>query len=354
MEVDRPTLHVDWRGRSNRSDGSLSIDWRALLSSLHIEWRDRGANCTAGNINVKCPWCHSDPSFHLAIAEAREAFYCWRDPNRHSGRSFIGLLMKLGQRREEAVRLLNYYRRGKGIQAEPEAPDKPLKLDGGWARFAPAQESKQLVDYLAKRGFTSPRALCEQFDLRYAPTGSWARRLLIPLHLDGAVVSWTGRDIARQPLLRYKMQELAGYEPFYSPDIRKPKIEMLIVCEGPMDALKVASACHGHPVSTIALCGKALGAQKMLQIRKAAGHCRYCLVAMDAEVPISQVYHIIRELDGAIGARYIGRAKLPPGVSDPGELSPEGVIPWINQTLSTMSRGSVAEKIHRRQFLYLE
>lgn len=315
----------------------MEIDWRGLLDSLRVPWADRGHNTSKGNISIACPRCQDDPSHHLAIAEHREAYYCYRDPNRHSGKNFIGLLISisrahsLGIDRNEAIRLLNYYRLGRRIAlpAPKQQIIQPLTL--AWDRFAPATDSKACIDYLANRGFEAPRALCERFDLRYAPSGQWAKRLLMPLHQLTSQITWTGRDISGQSSLAYRVQEVNGYNPLYLPDAKKPRADTLVIVEGPMDALKIAYDCRYESIIVAALCGKGLNAAKILQLRGIAKDYSV-LLAVDADVPISQSNHMISELAPALQSRYIGRVKMPEGIKDPGEILGGEVLPWLRNS----------------------
>jgi hypothetical protein len=327
----------------------MQVDWRGLLNSLRIPWADRGSNCSRGNVNIACPFCHSDPSHHLAIAEQREAFYCYREPNRHSGTDFIRLLVRLGLPRYDAVRLLNQYKADRPIPP-PDSRKNPAPNTRAWDRFAPASENQQCLDYLAGRDFSSPRTLCERFDLRFAKEGSWAKRLLIPMHRGADLISWTGRDLSGRSELKYKTYEVADYQPIYFPDrrkqIREAEEQVFVLVEGPLDALRVADSCRMAPIKVAALCGKHLGPQKLLALREAAKSADI-LVALDADVALSSCYQMIAELAGSLRSRYIGRAALPMGCKDPGEIPNEGVMKWLGECISRMRRSDIDRRVYK-------
>lgn len=317
----------------------MQIDWRGLLDAIGVEWADRGKNTSSGNINIKCPWCLDDPSKHLAIALMKEAFFCYRAPNQHSGKSFRRLLFKLGHREEEAVRLLRRFQRA-GDAPIPQRVSTDLQQQRtAWSRFESAGNSREALDYLAARGFPSPRTLCEHFDLRYAQNGQWARRLLIPLHMDGEIISWTARDMTGRAEQKYLMREVPGFVALCMPDAIKPKPAIAVIVEGPMDALRIAQGTRDARVISIALCGKSLGAEKLLQIRKACETCTDILVTMDADAPMSACYQTVAEINSAVNVERVGRAKLPLGVKDPGELPAEGVLQWVNKAYSIQRSG---------------
>lgn len=315
----------------------MEVDWQSLLNSIRIPWVDRGRNVSRGNINIKCCWCPDDPSEHLSIALGREAYYCWRNP-KHAGTHFTALLVRLGQTRAEATRLLNDHRVGSSAPHQVKVADDPGKFVNAWGRFSSAAADARMIDYLAGRGFPSPRVLCELYDLRYAREGKWANRLLIPLYHQGKFITWTGRDITGRSELRYMMNVVEGFNPIYAPDRRKLHPQTLILVEGPLGALRISCMTQDEPWACVALCGKGLGPGKLLDIRRASHGVRNAIVALDPDAPMSTVYQIIHELAGVIKARYIGRARLPGNVTGPDELELEGIKPWVRESLSRMQR----------------
>lgn len=322
----------------------MQIDWRALLDTLHVEWIDRGKNVGSGDINIKCPLCLDDPSKHLGIALGKEAFFCYRSPNQHSGRSFTFLLRKLGQSENEAIRLLRRYRRAGTAPIEPRVSAGAEVQKTAWSRFETAGNSKECVEYLSARGYPSPRTMCEQFDLRYAPAGVWARRLLLPLHHDGEVISWTARDMTGRAEQKYLMREVPGFVALCMPDTFKPTPTRAVIVEGPMDALRIAQATRDERVISIALCGKALGAEKLLQIRKACETCTDILVTMDSDAPMSACYQTVADIRSAVQSERVGRAKLPVGIKDPGELPAQGVLQWLNEASLILRTASMRDQ----------
>ena len=320
----------------------MQIDWRGLLDSLSIEWIDRGKNTSSGNINIKCPWCLDDPSKHMAIALMKEAYYCYRAPNQHSGKNFFWLLSRFGIRdQEEARRLLRRFQRAGDAPIVTRLPTDLQQQRTAWSRFENAGNSQEALDYLAGRGFPLPRLLCEQFDLRYAKNGEWARRLLIPLHLNGDIVSWTARDMTGRYEQKYLMNAVAEAA-LYTPDIIKPKPAIAVIVEGPMDALRIAQGTRDARVISIALCGKFLSAEKLLQIRKACETCSSILVTLDADAPMSACYQAVASIQSATKVEHVGRAKLPMGVKDPGDLPSDGVLKWVNKAYSIQRSGGIA------------
>lgn len=318
----------------------MRVDWRSLFDVLRIEWRDRGANTSSGNINIPCPWCRNDPSYHLAVAEERAGYYCYREPNRHSGTDLRRLLVALRVPYAQTVTLLNRYNLDAGKPVAAERPSKSPpdlgKIRGAWDRFVSASRSGQAVTYLEARGFTNPQAIIEAQDLRVAIEGSWARRLLIPYMDAGQVLAWTGRTLDdRQP--RYLTHDAATAAMVYvaaRPDTSPAEV---IIVEGPLDALKIAAAVDLRYYCVIALTGKNLPAAKLLRIAQLSKGCRAISVALDADVPVSSAYTLIADIAQACSGCYIERLRLPPQYKDPAELPLTEISPWLRKTLQKRS-----------------
>ncbi len=304
----------------------MRVDWRALLDSARIPWRDRGHNTSRGNINVCCPWCANDTGFHLGIAEEKEAYYCFREPDRHSGRNLLVLLLKLGIARNEAPRLLNAYGSETAVVA-PERPVTRVVANKEWERFVSAESSSECVDYLAQRGFANPAVTIRRYDLRYAPEGRWARRLLLPLREAGDVISWTGRAVRENVSPKYLMQSVENPGLLYVPSAARA--HTMVVVEGPLDALKVAAGVEGMGIMAVALVGKSLGPSKLWRLHKLSEGCARCLVALDSDVSISYVYNVVRELAGALDIRYVQRWPIHTGYKDPAEMTTRGIVKWL-------------------------
>lgn len=320
-----------------RGGNVVQIDWRDLLDSIRVPWRDKGSNVSRGNININCPWCVNDPSFHLGIAEGKEAYFCYREPNRHSGSNFIRLLIALKQNRVEAFKLLNHYRRQTDIKVVEKTGFNPDQLQRAWDRFAPAASNQRCLHYLAQRGFPYPKIACEMYDLRVALNGPWTNRLLFPLKKDGSLHAWTGRALLPSMDLRYKTYSLGDLQTVYCPDASKPLAQTLVIVEGPLDALKVAYTCHRSPIRVAALVGKHLSAAKLLQLRALGAKCDKVLVALDADVSMSAAYQILNEIAQAIRPRKIARAKIPIGYGDPGDIPVGEVLSWLVACTSSLN-----------------
>jgi hypothetical protein len=309
---------------------TMDTDWRGLFDSIRVPWRDRGSNTSAGNINICCPWCGSDEGFHLSVSEDGRGYYCYRSPQRHSGTSPQKLLHGLGLERSEAIRTLNAFNQLKPrapVQQEAKRPSADI-----WAKFQPASSSPRALDYLEGRMFPDARRVADYYDLRIAPSGTWAGRLLLPIKEAARVVSFTGRDMTGRFDPRYlAYKEDRDQSPIYIPDeaaiMRFPRRALLV--EGPIDALKIAAAMASQPgeLGCAALTGMNLGATKILAIQQAFRRTDELLLGLDKGVPLSDSMQTIATLRAAgLPARP---CRLPPGFKDAGEMEYQDVREWI-------------------------
>lgn len=309
---------------------SFCVDWRGLFDHLRIPWRDQGPNTSRDNVNVPCPFCKDDPSFHLSVAEFREAYYCYRNPSLHSGRNLIRLLRQFGIMRAEAINLLNSFNRPDRLRHQKaEAPPMELPLIAKrWSRFRPAYESPACIKYLRQRGFPDPELVIEQFDLRYAPSGTWAQRLLIPFDDENGLASWTGRALDK----RFEPPKYKNYDTGITGLLYAPRIpqRVAVTVEGPLDALKINAAFEGQGISAIALTGLALNDIRLHRYLRLLRHAKLHLIALDADVSTSVSLRITKELASLLKSGYTRRIPLPPGRKDAGEMELSEIRQWIS------------------------
>jgi hypothetical protein len=296
------------------------LDWRRFLEDARIDYIDRGKNTSRGNINIGCPFCGDDPSYHLAISETKEAYYCFRQPNAHSGSSLNRLLVRLGVAYADIPEILNEYQIGGPVSAPVTRPVAATEKQ--WDQFANAADSPACMTYLAERGFPTPVAIARQYDLRFSPAGTWARRLIFPLKVDSGR-SWVGRAIDHHTpkYLAESTEQTLLYVPRMVRDI-------VVLVEGAFDALKISVATEAHPISAIGLMGKGFSPKKLILLEQTVRLASQVLIALDADVGIGESYQLVNELV-AILHRPVTRLELPYGVKDPGEMSLNDIRDWL-------------------------
>lgn len=306
----------------------MEVNLRSLFDELRVHWRDRGANTSKGNVNIKCPWCAQDPSEHLAVSEADGRFYCYRRPNEHSGNNLHRLIVKLGLGRDLALAAINRHRLRGAAQVQRERVIVPVtEIQKRWDSFKPAEDNARIRAYLESRSFVDARALCRRYDLRYAPLGSWAGRLLIPFKEQEQVISWVGRALSPSGSPKYLTKDVGLEGLVYSP--RPPRSNIVIV-EGPIDALKVAAATEQMPISAIALLGKQMNATRLWRLRKLLStSAQSAVLALDSDTTFKETTRILAELAHALDMLYIKRHRIPDLFKDAGEMTTEDITTWL-------------------------
>lgn len=317
-------------------------DWRRLFDTIRVPWTDRGPNVGRNRLNIKCPWCGpADPSMHLSIDTTKLVYACQRVKTHTSGHrgGAIKLLHQLGISYQDANRLLDDNASVVSVQSAPTGITQSAAMKQ-WGRFSPAVEHGKLVAYLRyERGFPDAETVCIRYNLRFAPHGEWAGRLLFPILDDNQqIASWIGRAFYPHIKPKYKVQPVMNEKGLIYTG-RTPK-RIGIIVEGPMDAMKINAACEHLPVSAVALTGLALSGwgssspDRLLRIRNFLQNADTRLIALDSTVPITDVNQIIKPLVAFTPPGYIIRhLPIPAGGSDPGAMSYDEVRQWLTNYL---------------------
>jgi hypothetical protein len=271
--------------------------WLPFLEQRHIPYTTTGSNVAKNHVNIACPMCRDDPSHHMGLClDPRKPYWgCWRNTS-HRGKSPVYLVAKLLRISRHAAALIC----GAGQSYDVEdftaaisrlrdgaapAPSREAHsaLVGRLAASLPAPRgvlplrletaAKPYLSYLRRRGFFMPATTARDFDLRYAVTGLFARRLIFPVYQDGAVRNYVGRDVSGASHLRYRnLSNDASAEDLsrliYGHDELVLGGETLFIVEGPFDALKL-NAYLPRDCFSVALFGKPKIGQTALLARHA-------------------------------------------------------------------------------------
>jgi hypothetical protein len=309
----------------------MAILWRQLFDAINIRWIDRGHNIGKGHVNIRCPWCGpSDPSYHLGINEADGAYYCLRSHPPHHGRSPYRLLgegLKIEPYRIDA--LLRSY-----SDDSPPVRTVPYHDTTEWDRFKSVTEYPIAVNYLAERGIDPPRLIAQRYDLRYGGnTGRHAWRILLPLHLSGALIGWTGRAI-RDQTPRYQANDPTGSASLYIPAFPTEATRVIVIVEGPFDAIAITDAFYStHEIIAIAIEGLAVNTRRRLHLADIIGLVKNprLLLTLDADQDRNTVENFKELLVLGTSIPHPESFPLPPGFKDAGEMSRGEIRAWFKQ-----------------------
>lgn len=233
----------------------MSFSWLPFLNAQGVHYVTTGKNVGKGYVAVNCPFCgSSDPSEHMTIAINGSGWKCWRN-REHRGQKPHRLIVALTGMSSSAVNALvgddgpaivrdfaSYVRDQLVDKNEVRAPLAEIEMPSAFRTIDGARFAKPYASYLKRRGFTPEQVA--PYGLMYATRGEWVGRIIFPIrNRSGKLVAFTGRAIGKSTL-RYKTSEvdinrlLLFEDQLFAIDGRKPK-RMLVVTEGPFDALKV-------------------------------------------------------------------------------------------------------------------
>ena len=198
----------------------MKFDIVKFLDKHNVHWTDKGSNVKRGNINVACPFCKDDPSEHLGISLETGYWCCWRDQKNHKGKRLHRLLIALtgisyveadAQLSSKAIEASDIESIATGKFFQEDEPRKKRKKKRGMKlpkEFMPInvqyRSGRVYRDYLAERSMALPNALWKRYYLHYCSIGEWRKRIILPVHLYGELVTWTARAVNLDTDLRYK------------------------------------------------------------------------------------------------------------------------------------------------------
>jgi hypothetical protein len=273
--------------------------------------------------------CGDDPSEHLLISENGTGWHCHRSPQRHKGSSPVRLLQLLlpGTSRMDVAKLLNdFSSAGIAVPTRVHQRLDPKGVEVQWSRFLPAYKSAYCLDYLFKRGFPDQIALCHRYDLRFALTGKWAARILLPLHnYHGEQIGWTGRAMRDSLEPRYNT-EIAEPGALYLP---RPMRAMGLVVEGPFDALKIAVATEHMAVTPVAVLGLNADIPRLHALNLVLQNCAGFSMSFDRDVLFPIYQGFLGGLAPRLKTIYKGRVSIPPQFEDAGDMPIPAISEWI-------------------------
>lgn len=246
----------------------MSFDWPRFLDSSRIEYITKGHGSTSGTIVVHCPFCGaSDEGTHMAISINGRGWRCLRHPDMHKGRDAARLIAALtGCSLVQAARICgeqvhipeDFMGRIDELLKVPEFDNSvhvmhmPLEL----RQFSLNKPScRPYIQYLKKRGFREIKYFTHLLDVRYAVSGFFHHRVVIPIRFNSKLVSLTGRSLDPHAGIRYLTLPTDpekcvkyGLEPAIGPitdyllwhdECHHADADTIVLVEGPLDAFKV-------------------------------------------------------------------------------------------------------------------
>lgn len=265
-------------------------DLKKFLDRHRIPWKDTGPNTNRHNTNIACPFCGNDPSYHLAISNDADEYFCFRNPKHagtNLGRIFHALKIPSSEWRDYKF----------------TAPERVYVPDGKdyseFRYFLPAEESPEAIDYLYERLFERPLEICQQFNLKVSKEGHWAGRLIIPL-----TVGWTGR--AMRPHLTLRYDAYTSQDGYFKYSHGSTSA---IILEGAIDCMRVSSV--SSQLDTVGKCGNRLS-PALLDYLKSKNYITI-YNSPDSTVPFLQYFEETKILRSYCTKSRVVRTEMPEG-----------------------------------------
>ena len=176
------------------------FDVITFLQDYDIDYQTKGKNVSEGWVEINCPFC-DDPSKHCGINLDSTLFHCWRCGEKGD---FVKLAKEVLQYSYREIRdILKEY----DYYQDEDSKDDLVRTKRGGKLLLPKRlvsmkenDHKLIRDYLKSRNY-DPDYLYETYKLmRVEPfhIGNWKFRLMIPVIVEGKVVTMLGMDVVRK------------------------------------------------------------------------------------------------------------------------------------------------------------
>lgn len=342
------------------------MDWIRFLRSNHIPYATSGAHTTKGWVEIKCPFCGSaDPSMHMGIKLRGKRWNCWRNV-RHSGTdpaqliqqllgcsyaealSFFGEDAPVGlQDHETTAQLWKHL----GVDLEV---DRQIELSLGREGLYPLRPglfSRPAYNYMEDRGYRGSELdwIIKNYDLHYTTTGQFAHRVTFPIwDRSRRLLTWVGRSVRKKESLRYLAQPVTKREGFQQvahvatkqallglPLLwRCEDPQVLVICEGPFDAIRITSVGRMYGVWATCLFGLTVSPEQMTELVRLRRRFPATVMLLDAGTGFQPFRLSNSGLD-------CYEFKLPPEIDDPGEMTGAEALTLCEDLLRLANRFSL-------------
>lgn len=329
----------------------MAFRWLPFLQQHRIPYVERGPNINRDQVGIRCPFCgEGDQSQHLALNLASALWVCRRNIREHSGRSPIRLVAKLlnistaqaaaivgeeGVLREPDADFGNQIRTIFATAAKPAGVPKPQRFPKEFKPLTNKSMGRLFYDYLIGRGYTVDQLneLIERFDLRYAITGRYSYRVIVPIFTKAGLMSWTGRSISKASEIRYLSFSEKDFPEDEAPLLTPIKQlllneqdldtggDVLVCCEGPFDGARVDLL--GYPLGVRGTCvfGKTLSDIQVQKLLAVSPRYRARILLLDRDAMLDAFPALLQLERGGWRAHYMQGGKDPAAMPEPELLS---------------------------------
>lgn len=214
-----------------------------FAQDYNIYCPEGGKNTQEGWINTQCPFC-GDGSNHLGYSLDRGTFNCWCC-GPHSVVDYIRAILRCDVL--DARKKYYYYTQIYPLGKHKQKKNK-IKYYNEHVDFP--EGTKEIIqvhrNYLINRNY-DPDLMVKKYGIKGTSTyGDYNYRIIIPIYLNGQMVSYQGRDYTDQQTERYKACErknevIEHQSIVYNCD--HSNSDRVIVVEGVTDVWRIGDDC---------------------------------------------------------------------------------------------------------------
>lgn len=211
------------------------FDVVGFLEEYGIMYHTSGKNVSTGWVEINCPFC-SDPSFHMGVNLSSGLHHCWHCGTKGSPEYLVKTLLNIPFTKAKGI--VQDFDSAPNIDVKEKPKTSIITFPKGIEKELPQMHKR----YLISRGFDPIYIQKEYGIMGCLHLGKeFAYRIIIPIVMDGQIVSFTSRDVSGKATSKYK--HLANEssivqvkDSIYNIDSVKDKI---IIMEGVMDVWRV-------------------------------------------------------------------------------------------------------------------
>lgn len=322
----------------------MAMDWEAFFKDHSVDYVTRGPNVGRNNININCPFCADDPSHHMGISMIEKGWGCLRCHT--AGVNPTKLLRALlGCSYNQAKIVVQQY-----SAVDPDSLDEVAKLLLGDKADKKQRKRRKLhmpqefrsikskgstarfYHYLYNRGFYNVDKLVKMYDLHCATTGKWKDRIIIPIYINNELVSWTTRALGKTidaPRYMALSEEDGGlinvFHTLMNWDYISKGGDLLIIVEGPFDAMKLDFYAYKYNACATCTFGTAMSNEQSMIIASMAKRFKKAVLLYDEGAA-----QAIFEAQDKLMHTNVECGFLPNNVEDPGAMSKKQVLKFIS------------------------
>jgi DNA primase len=205
-----------------------------------------------------------------------------------------------------------------------------LELPKNFRKIEPYGVTGRFFEYMESRGFTEKEVLqvCERYKLKCCLSGDWKDRIIVPIYIDGKLVSWTGRSIHKEAFLRYRNLEVEQ-------SVIQPKHtvfnfdeafgvrpgDTLYILEGPFDVIKLDYYLRNTDNRAVGMFNMTPTEEQVSLFSDLNDGFKKFIVLLDN----GELFSSTKLLSTLSFLGHIRLGSLPKGVKDPGDLTEEQV-----------------------------